>query len=283
MDSDFTEREENEDTLGYDILTIERTVVAGIRRMRTIVAQAVILILTEFNRLDIAHKAASVCRSIVLVNKIFFDRRTVDIKLAALIRNSFTRQADDPLNDIFVLLGNMNNDNIKALKFAEMIADQIGKAECFVIEGRIHGIAGYLHWPHNEVGDHHDHSHADEKILGKIRESLCAKNDGRTFDRLIDFILTGNKGSGQLAWEKSYHLLAEAIASKDAQPLKTYLGRWYSSNRGSEWYDTHKEDDEELLYCGYWCFEAAAVAKRAGIDDGLIRDNKYYPSDLTGN
>ena len=123
----------------------------------------------------------------------------------------------------------------------------------------------------------------DEKILGKIRESLCAKNDGRTFDRLIDFILTGNKGSGQLAWEKSYHLLAEAIASKDAQPLKTYLGRWYSSNRGSEWYDTHKEDDEELLYCGYWCFEAAAVAKRAGIDDALIRDNKYYPSDLTGN
>ncbi len=124
---------------------------------------------------------------------------------------------------------------------------------------------------------------ADEKILGKIRESLYAKNDGRTFDRLIDFILTGNKGSGQLAWEKSYHLLAEAIALKDAQPLKTYLGRWYSSNRGSEWYDTHKEDDEELLYCGYWCFEAAAVAKRAGIDDALIRDNKYYPSDLTGN
>lgn len=124
---------------------------------------------------------------------------------------------------------------------------------------------------------------ADEKVLCRIRESLCAKNQSKTHDRLIDYILTGEQGdtTGKLAWEKSYHLLAEAIESKSAQPLKTYLSRWYSSHRSSEWYDTHKMADEKLLYKGYWCFEAAAVAKRAGIDDHLIRENKYYPKDLT--
>jgi hypothetical protein len=39
--------------------------------------------------------------------------------------------------------------------------------------------------------------------------------------------------------------------------------------------------DDKLLYNGYWCFEAAAAAKGAGIDDSLIRENKYYPKDLT--
>ena len=126
---------------------------------------------------------------------------------------------------------------------------------------------------------------AGEDVLSRIRESLCAKNEGRTFDWLIDYILTGEQEliGGKLAWEKSYHLLAEAIKTKSAEPLKTYLSRWYSSNRGSEWYDTHKEDDDELLYYGYWCFEAAAVAKRAGIDDADLCANKYYPSDLTGH
>lgn len=118
-----------------------------------------------------------------------------------------------------------------------------------------------------------------DEVLEKIRRSLAEKSNGKTFDRLIDFILTGNFADEKLAWEKPYHLLREAIKAKSAEPLKTYLSRWYSSHRETEWYDTHKIDDDALYY-GYWCFEAAAIAKRLGLDDTLIRDNKYYPADL---
>ena len=121
---------------------------------------------------------------------------------------------------------------------------------------------------------------ADENTLERIRKKMCDNRGIKTYDRLIEFILTDRNGSGDLAWEKPYHLLDEAIEQRSAEPLKTYLSRWYSSNRSSGWYDTHKEDDDELLYYGYWCFEAAAVAKRLGLDDTLIRDNKYYPKDL---
>ena len=121
---------------------------------------------------------------------------------------------------------------------------------------------------------------ADENTLERIRKKMCDNSSTKTYDRLIEFILTGRNGSGDLAWEKPYHLLDEAIEQRSAEPLKTYLSRWYSSNRSSGWYDTHKEDDDELLYYGYWCFEAAAVAKRLGLDDTLIRDNKYYPKGL---
>lgn len=119
----------------------------------------------------------------------------------------------------------------------------------------------------------------EEKVLEKIRKNMIGKNEGKTYDRLIDFILTGNVSSGKLAWEKPYHLLAQAIDESSAEPLKTYLSRWYSAHRDCEWYDTHKIRDD-MLYCGYWCFEAAAVAKRLGLDDTALRQSKYYPADL---
>ncbi|MBQ8120634.1 MAG: DUF1911 domain-containing protein [Ruminococcus sp.] len=122
---------------------------------------------------------------------------------------------------------------------------------------------------------------ADEKTLEKIRKSMIEKDNGKTYDRLIEFVLTGYLVGGKLAWEKSDHFLAEAIEQRSAEPIKTYLSRWYSSNRSSGWYDTHKLEDDELLYYGYWCFEAAAIAKRLGIDDSILRASVYYPSDLT--
>ena len=122
---------------------------------------------------------------------------------------------------------------------------------------------------------------ADENTLEKIRKSMVEKSGAKTYDWLIEFVLTGNLVGGKLAWEKSDHFLAEAIEQRSAEPIKTYLSRWYSSNLSSGWYDTHKCDDDELLYYGYWCFEAAAIAKRLGLDDTPLRKSKYYPVDLT--
>lgn len=123
---------------------------------------------------------------------------------------------------------------------------------------------------------------ADEELLIKLRDRIHANRVSKSFDWITDFILTGDRelvGSTKLAWQKPNYLLEEAIRDNSAEPLKTYLSRWYSTNRSVGWYDSHKDENTEL-YFGYWCFETAAIVKRLGIDDTLIRDNKYYPADL---
>lgn len=124
---------------------------------------------------------------------------------------------------------------------------------------------------------------ADDELLLKMRDMIHKNNVRKSFDWITDFILTGDRkliGSTKLAWQKPNYLLEEAITNCSAEPLKTYLSRWYNTNRSLGWYDSHKDENTEL-YFGYWCFEVAAIAKRLGIDDILIRDNKYYPRDLT--
>ena len=33
-------------------------------------------------------------------------------------------------------------------------------------------------------------------------------------------------------------------------------------------------------YCGYWCFEIAALAKIFSVDDSEFKKHPYYPYDL---
>lgn len=43
-------------------------------------------------------------------------------------------------------------------------------------------------------------------------------------------------------------------------------------------YNSHKS--KANIYCGYWSFEAAAIAKIMGLDDTSFIDNQYYPKEL---
>jgi len=60
--------------------------------------------------------------------------------------------------------------------------------------------------------------------------------------------------------------------------LKIFLDKiWYKMNREMYWYNSHKDSD---IYFGYWSFESAALVKLLGLDDSILRDNKYYPYDI---
>ena len=64
-----------------------------------------------------------------------------------------------------------------------------------------------------------------------------------------------------------------------ADDLKHFVSEeWYSLNVGEAWYDSDKRSTE--TYCGYWCFEGAAVAKMMGFEVSIFQGTDYFPVDL---
>ncbi len=60
--------------------------------------------------------------------------------------------------------------------------------------------------------------------------------------------------------------------------LKEELELWYDKHSDAYWYNSHEAKNN--TYCGYWCFEIAALAQILGIDDTLLRKNQYYPYEI---
>lgn len=61
--------------------------------------------------------------------------------------------------------------------------------------------------------------------------------------------------------------------------LKEYLQeKWYDIHKECAWYNSH--ESSKNLYCGYWSFEAGAIAKILQLDDSTLKNLSYYPYDL---
>ena len=80
-------------------------------------------------------------------------------------------------------------------------------------------------------------------------------------------------------------LISDAIREKDKAEkldiLSAYLKDWYREMVGMSdlEYQSHR-DPEQNGYCGYWAFEAAAIAYLDDLDDTELRKSPYYPKDM---
>ena len=80
-------------------------------------------------------------------------------------------------------------------------------------------------------------------------------------------------------------LISDAIREKDKAEklaiLNAYLKDWYREMVGMSdlEYQSHR-DPEQNGYCGYWAFEAAAIAYLDDLDDTELRQSLYYPKDM---
>lgn len=80
-------------------------------------------------------------------------------------------------------------------------------------------------------------------------------------------------------------LISDAIREKDKAEkldiLSAYLKDWYREMVGMSdlEYQSHL-DPEQNGYCGYWAFEAAAIAYLDDLDDTELRQSPYYPKDM---
>ncbi|WP_172916107.1 PoNi-like cognate immunity protein [Capnocytophaga canimorsus] len=128
---------------------------------------------------------------------------------------------------------------------------------------------------------------ADETIFEKFK-SLVEKDNPN--DYLIDFLLS-SKTDWQMKnttfkFPEPYAALKEVIdlasdnqKEKATQRLKKYLDKeWYKGHSDTGWHNSHKS--KHNIYTGYWSFESGALVKILGLDDTLLKDQKYYPYDM---
>ncbi|MGK6316738.1 PoNe immunity protein domain-containing protein [Neorhizobium sp. DT-125] len=104
-------------------------------------------------------------------------------------------------------------------------------------------------------------------------------------DALVD-ALAGYLGrrphdpSRRLLWPDPYSSLYRCfiVEGEDrALQLGAFVQRWYTAKSDAHWHENHLSKYDE--YFGYWCFEAAAVARLLDIPDDHLKDHPNYPYD----
>ncbi|ATA94539.1 hypothetical protein CGC54_09440 [Capnocytophaga canimorsus] len=105
-------------------------------------------------------------------------------------------------------------------------------------------------------------------------------------DFLINILITKTYNTKNVLFPKPYVALKDVIdlandnqKEKAIQRLKKYLDKeWYKGHSDAGWYNSHKS--KHNIYTGYWSFESGALVKILGLDDTLLKDQKYYPYDM---
>ena len=121
-------------------------------------------------------------------------------------------------------------------------------------------------------------------MLGEesIAEDLIdANHDIIQRDRLLNYLSSYIK-THSADWDleipvaKEYELLNQVFSSDDkTTELQLYLENWYNVHSEYSWYDSHLRDTD--TYCGYWSFEAGAIATINELDVDKLKDNPYFP------
>ena len=103
-------------------------------------------------------------------------------------------------------------------------------------------------------------------------------------DPITEFVAFGRRPQGMAhrVLFRAFDSLSAAI--NDSGPgregaMRRYLRYWYQRHQSCWWWGLDK-DPEHDLYFGYWAVEAAAVARRLGMDDAPLKRSRYYPYDL---
>ena len=116
-------------------------------------------------------------------------------------------------------------------------------------------------------------------------EQHVRSSDGASWDWLFGFILgleSAPPDRAPSAW-KMYRPLTDVVYADGRESrqraMKRYLRYWYQRHQCCWWWGYDKKTDVDL-YFGYWAVEAAAVARRLGMDDAPLRKSRYYPYDL---
>ena len=116
-------------------------------------------------------------------------------------------------------------------------------------------------------------------LHGNASKLIASNKQTISSDRLLDYLANATKGNA--VWDNTlklnpvYTALDTVFDSEQPEfALLSYLDGWYKAHSASSWYESHKRDTD--TYCGYWSFEAAAVAKLLKLDESAI-DSEYYP------
>ena len=129
-----------------------------------------------------------------------------------------------------------------------------------------------------------------EDLLPRLLEVILANAEDdlepdTTIEDFLDYHFKNRPDPNYVQMGKHAILFGEAMRGEtkeeQLEELNAYLKDWYRKMVGMSdlEYQTHR-DPEQNGYCGYWAFEAAAIAYLDDLDDTELRKSPYYPKDM---
>lgn len=100
------------------------------------------------------------------------------------------------------------------------------------------------------------------------------------FERLVACRIQGRQAATTLLYPKPYEKLYHSIdaGERRIELINAFIQSWYPALKKAYWHERHTRPDAG--YFGYWCFEAAAVAKLFNYAPGAYSESEYFPKDL---
>ena len=97
---------------------------------------------------------------------------------------------------------------------------------------------------------------------------------------LYSFVVSGKaKWVGTYKFPEVYSSLDAFFAAQAAETkedvLLVFLKAWYGKCKDCAWFDTLNNPND--VYYGYWCFEAAALAKIFNLREKHLSKSEYFP------
>ena len=129
-----------------------------------------------------------------------------------------------------------------------------------------------------------------EDLLPRLLEVILANAEDdlepdSTIEDFLDYHFKNRPDPDYVQMGKHAILFGEAMRGEtkeeQLEELNAYLKDWYRKMVGMSnlEYQSHL-DPEQNGYCGYWAFEAAAIAYLDDLDDTELRKSPYYPKDM---
>ncbi len=129
-----------------------------------------------------------------------------------------------------------------------------------------------------------------EDLLPRLLEVILANAEDdlepdSTIEDFLDYHFKNRPDPDYVQMGKHAILFGEAMRGEtkeeQLEELNAYLKDWYRKMVGMSdlEYQSHL-DSEQNGYCGYWAFEAAAIAYFDNLDDTELRKSPYYPKDM---
>lgn len=119
------------------------------------------------------------------------------------------------------------------------------------------------------------------KIINVLDESGCKD---KLFEFIICYKLKNRDAATKMMYETAYKPLLAIIQNTDKDSattdLKAFIDKkWYAGMKNVYWYDNHRSRHDSFF--GYWSFETAAIAKIMDLDIDRLKNNPYFPTDMT--
>ena len=99
-------------------------------------------------------------------------------------------------------------------------------------------------------------------------------------DGMIVFLMDYLMGNVLREMNSEISYFNELLESEEkAEILEKELASWYEKHSDAYWYNSHALSNQS--FCGYWCFEIAALVEIFHIDETSFRGKPYYPYEST--